>query len=410
MATAQYNHGVRVFDAGETEIPISAANLSPIGAIVTAPDADNAIFPLNEPVHLYTNDATKITALGAAGTAQAVIDAINDQGVVASLVVVRVAEGVDVEATITNMVGSSASQTGVSAFRYAKGHTGVEPGLLIAPGYTSQRLANAKNPIMAELEGVSAALKAIKIGDCPGTSNEDANVYRADFSDRYTYLVDPHVKLAGNIIAPASARVAGLFVKRDKQKGGPYHSPSNQSIGGIIGTGRPISFFDGEVDHDANYLNERGVNTIIPATTIQGAGGVVAANGTILWGSETTSSDPLWRFVNVVRTRAAIEKAIPPAFRSAMDKNLSAQLGISIIRSMQIFLNELRAVGAILGGRAFFDREVNSTQSLRSGILRIEFDAEEAPPLNDLQFGSRRNSFYFETLASDILTGLDRNL
>jgi phage tail sheath protein FI len=91
-----------------------------------------------------------------------------------------------------------------------------------------------------------------------------------------------------------------------------------------------------------------------------------------------------------------------------MDENLSAQLGIAIIRSMQIFLDELTAIGAILGGRAYWLKEMNSSQSLRSGILRIEFDAEEAPPLNDLQFGSRRNSVYFDTLANDILTGLDR--
>lgn len=408
MSTAGYNHGVRVIDAGETEIPIDAANLSAIGALVTAPDADNDAFPIDEPVHIFTNDTAKIALLGDTGTAKATIDAINDQGITASVVIVRSAEGVDVEATLANMVGSSASQTGVSAFRYARGHTGVEPGLLIAPGFTSQRPGDDKNPVMAELEGVSAALKAVKIGDCPGTSNEDANVYAADFSDRFTYLVDPHVILPGQIVAPASARAAGLFVKRDLQRGGPYHSPSNQVMGGIVGTGRPISYFDGELNHDANYLNERKVNTIIPATTIQGAGGAVANNGTILWGSETTSLDPLWRFVNVVRTRAAIEKAIPAAFRSAMDRNLSAQLGINIVRSLQIFLDELTAIGAILGGRAYWDRDLNSNSALRSGILRVEFDAEEAPPLNDLIFGSRRNSVYFDVLAEDILAGIEQ--
>lgn len=36
------------------------------------------------------------------------------------------------------------------------------------------------------------------------------------------------------------------------------------------------------------------------------------------------------------------------------------------------------------------------------GKLRIEFDAEETPPLEDLIFGSRRNEDYFDTLASDI--------
>lgn len=408
MATASYNHGTRVFSAGETEVPIQAADLSPVGAVVTAPNADNTAFPLDEPVHFYTNDTEKVALLGDTGTAKSIVDDFNDQGVVGSLVMVRVAEGADVEATMASMVGSSANMTGANALKYARGHVGVEPGLLIGSGYTSQRLNGAKNPLMAELEGISSALKAVKIGDCPGSDKEAALEYRADFSDRFTYLVDPPVKLAGDIISPASARAAALFVKRDQEKGGPYWSPSNQSIGGIVGTARPISYFDGEVNHEANYLNENRINTIIPAVTIQGAGGAVEANGTILWGSETTSLDPLWRFVNVVRTRAAIEKAIPAAFRSALDKNLSAQLGISIIRSLQIFLDELTAIGATLGGRAYWERELNSNSNLRSGILRIEFDAEEAPPLNDLQFGSRRNSVYFDTLSDDILSGIEQ--
>ncbi|MEZ5878966.1 MAG: hypothetical protein R3D43_15125 [Tepidamorphaceae bacterium] len=76
---------------------------------------------------------------------------------------------------------------------------------------------------------------------------------------------------------------------------------------------------------------------------------------------------------------------------------------MAIIQSLGNFLDELKAVGAIIDGRAFWDRDLNSNESLQSGILRVEFDAEEAPPLQDLQFGSRRNVLYFDTLAADIL-------
>lgn len=411
MPTASYNHGVRVFDAGETERPIDAADLSAIGICLPATDADADVFPLNEPVHFFTNDADAIEALGTSNPLLDAVNAIVAQGITASIVAVRVAAGANVDATLANIVGSAASMTGINALRYARGHVGVEPGLIIAPGFTSQRPAGAKNPVMAAAEGVAAALKAIAIGDCPGTTKEAALAYAADFSTRYTYLVEPGVRIssdAGPVVKPASAYAAAKFVQRDKAKGGPYWSPSNQAISGILGTSRPIPYFDGEISHEANYLNENKINTIIPAMTVQGVGGQVAANGTILWGSETTSLDPLWRFVNVVRTRAAIEKAIPPAFRWAMDNNLSVQLGVSIIRSLQIFLDELQAVGAILGGRAYWLKEMNSSQSMRSGILRVEFDAEEAPPLNDLQFGSRRNSVYFDTLSDNILSALDR--
>ena len=213
------------------------------------------------------------------------------------------------------------------------------------------------------------------------------------------YLIDPPVKvwntdLSAQVIKPASARVAGLFVKRDKQYGGPYWSPSNQAMLGITGTARPVSYYDGETDHEANYLNENRIATIIE-------------NG-LLWGNETLALDPLWRFVNVRRTRDAIHKAIVQSFRWAMDKNLGPHLAVAIIQSLGNFLDELKAVGAIIDGRAFWDRDLNSNESLQSGILRVEFDAEEAPPLQDLQFGSRRNVLYFDTLAADILEALDQ--
>ena len=72
------------------------------------------------------------------------------------------------------------------------------------------------------------------------------------------------------------------------------------------------------------------------------------------------------------------------------------------MRSLQTFLDDLTAVGAVLGGRVYWDRDMNSNASLRMGKLRVEFDAEETPPLEDLIFGSRRNERYFDTLADDI--------
>ncbi|GAB5039434.1 hypothetical protein BHOIPH601_14380 [Bartonella henselae] len=45
---------------------------------------------------------------------------------------------------------------------------------------------------------------------------------------------------------------------------------------------------------------------------------------------------------------------------------------------------------------------MNSNGNLQLGKLRVEFDAEEVPPLEDLSFGSRRNGVYFNRFAEDI--------
>lgn len=406
MATAPFNHGTRIVQAGSEPRPIEIADVSSIGAAVVAPLANPAIFPLNEPVAFFTHEADKIAALGATGNAIEIINAVRAQGIEARMVFARVAQGTDNAATIANLVGSAASMTGVHALSYARGHVGVEPDILICPGYTSGRVSNAKNPVADALEQVSEKLKAVAIFDTGGPNSTASLAYRADFSSRFTYLIDPYVRVANGsaiVTKPASAYVAAMFVKKDKMKGGPYWSPSNQEVKGILGTARPITFFDGEIDHEANLLNEAGIATFIPSRIVQGAGGQYSPNGRILWGNRGASEDPIWKFINVVRTRATIEKSIVNAFRPwANDENMTSQHVLAIMRSTQDFLDGLLAVGAILGGRVYWDRDMNSNADLRLGKLRVEFDAEETPPLEDLIFGSRRNEAYLDNLATDI--------
>ncbi len=396
----------RVLDAGSEPRPLELTDVSAIGAAITAPDADDTVFPPDgEPVAFFTHEADKVAALGATGTGIDIVNAIRAQGIEAQLVFSRAAEGVDAEATRTNLVGDAASMTGVWGLAYARGHVGVEPEILIAPGYASGRIDDAKNPLADALESVAKKLKGIAVIDTGGPDSATSLAFRADFSSRYTYLVDPFVRVASGetiVAKPASPYAAAMFVKKDKTKGGPYWSPSNQDVSGILGTARPITYYDGEIDHEANLLNQNGIATFIPSRTVQGIGGQFSANGRVLWGNRTTSEDTLWAFVNVVRTRNATEKTLARGFRWANDENLTPQHVLSVIRSTQDFLDELKGIGAIINGRVFFDRDQNPNSSLRLGKLRVEFDAEEYPPLEDLIFGSRRNEAYFDELANNV--------
>jgi uncharacterized protein len=400
MPTTEYFHGTRVFQVGESPRPISVSDYSTIGALVVAPAADPDVFPLNVATTIFSNDTAARTALGTGGNVDAVLDAIDDQGVVAEIQIVRVAEGTSsnfqtrLEQTLTSMVGSGSNNSGVHAFKDAR-----KPArLLIAPGYTSQRIGNAKNPVAAEMDGIANRLRAIKILDTPDASRDAALLYRDDFDDdKRAYLFHPSVAVSVGgipINQPGSGRVAGLFVKRDKAVGGPHESPSNQSIGGIVGLSREISYYTGEPDSEANILNEARIATV--------------RAGSILWGNETCAADPLDRFVNVVRVNDAIDEAVVNAFYWALDRNLSVPLATSIIQSLNNFLDEWIAKGAILGGRAWFESDLNNNASLASGVLRIEYDREPAAPLQDLQFGARRNIAYYADLANGILQSLDR--
>lgn len=146
------------------------ADMSGIGVIGTAPDADNTVFPLNVPVHLFTSDTAKRSKLGA-GTLEDALVGISAQlaasSSAASVVVVRVEKGADDNATIANIVGSEADQTGIWAFLDAPELLGLTPRLLVAPGHTWQQVSGATLNLTS---GGSALTEAPKVAFTGGGS------------------------------------------------------------------------------------------------------------------------------------------------------------------------------------------------------------------------------------------------
>jgi phage tail sheath protein FI len=131
------------------------SDLSVLGIIGTAPAADALLFPLNTPVMLFSDDAAMLTALGETGTLSDAIRLVNAQlgefQASARVIVVRVAEGVDANATIANIVGNGTT-TGLAAFLDAGELLGYTPRLLAAPGFTSQTLTGV-GPITVTTPG-----------------------------------------------------------------------------------------------------------------------------------------------------------------------------------------------------------------------------------------------------------------
>lgn len=160
MAAEQFLHGVEVLEIDSGPRPIQTVATSVIGIIGTAPDADPLAFPLNTPVLIAGSrrEAAKLDLVGdAEGTLPTAIDSIFDQAG-AVIVVVRVEEGETDAETLANVLGGVNAITdeyeGVHAFLGAKSAVGAQPRILIAPGFTDQRVANglltiAKNNVGA---------------------------------------------------------------------------------------------------------------------------------------------------------------------------------------------------------------------------------------------------------------------
>ena len=152
--TTTFLHGVEVLQIDTGARPIQTVRSSVIGIVGTAPDADATAFPLNTPV-LVTR-RSEIVGLGEAGTLQPALDLIYDQAG-AVVVVIRVAQGADERATITNVVGgingTTGAYEGVQAFLAAENAVGFAPRILIAPGFTHQRTANGILTIPVTTQG-----------------------------------------------------------------------------------------------------------------------------------------------------------------------------------------------------------------------------------------------------------------
>jgi hypothetical protein len=69
---------------------------------------------------------------------------------------------------------------------------------------------------------------------------------------------------------------------------------------------------------------------------------------------------------------------------------------------VQGYLNELKARGAILGGKVWLDPELNTETTLKAGKLYLDFDIEPPAPLEHLTFRAHRNGAYYEELVSSV--------
>lgn len=386
---AQFLHGIETVEVDDGLRAIQTVKSSLIGFVGTAPEADDAAFPLNTPVLLA--GPRQAAALGAEGTLLDAYNAAYAQGV-SSIVIIRVAPGEAPAATLTNVAGTAAEGSGVWALLDAPNVLGLTPRILAAPGFAVA--ASSGSPVVSGLVSVADRLRAVAIVDGPNTTEADAVSGADTFGSARLYIVDPAVRVwdaatSGYVTRPASAYVAGALSASDAKRGF-WWSPSNQVLQGVAGTARPVSWAISNPDTEANRLNEAGVATI------------VRKDGFRLWGNRSTADDPNWAFLSVRRTADMIYESIEEALLWAMDRPFSAQLLLDLRDSIQAYLATLEGRRAILGGSVWIDPELNTEATLKAGQLFLNFDIEPPAPLEHLVLQAHRNGDYYEELVLSV--------
>lgn len=404
MSATSPNVGVRVFsDLSGTVASIDARDSTVIGMSAPLPspvNGANARFPINEPVAVSTDDREAIALMGP-GSAKDAMTQIAAEGIVTNVVFVRAETASDEQSQAGLVAGSASSKTGIWALVDALSETKLEPGIIIAPGYTTQAPQNGASPVATAIDGVcERIIDCIGVVDTPVTSREDAIEYAEHFATSLNIVaMYPRVRFlssSGSVVdGRASASVAGAIVRNDKANGHPYDAFWNKPLKGVLGTSVGVSYYDGRTDHDANILNFGGVGTII--------------EGKLLWSPFTTATDPTvkaWRSIKRIRTRRSIEKAIPRALRQYLGRDLGPHAVTLISTALAEAIRERIAFGALIDGEVVFPKSLNNQTTLRDGILRLTFRAEETPDLTDLQIDSVPMPEAFVTLTSSIEAAL----
>ena len=89
----------------------------------------------------------------------------------------------------------------------------------------------------------------------------------------------------------------------------------------------------------------------------------------------------------------------------AVDKPLHPSIVKDIIEGVNAKFRELRAGGYILDGSAWYDEEINTSATLKTGKLVIDYDYTPIPPIEDLTFRQRITDRYFADFAARVAAG-----
>jgi phage tail sheath protein FI len=396
--TTEYHHGVRVIELSEGIRPIRMVSTAIIGLVATASDADAATFPYDKPV-LVTNVLAALGKAGTLGTLAASLDAISQQ-VRPIIVVVRVKDGegdtpeaqaADLTSNVIGTVLPNGQYTGMKALLAAPAQLGIKPRILGAPGLDTQPVATALASLAQQLRGFAY------VGTNGVEKIEQATAYRNLFGARELMVIHPDFQRwdtvnNATVNAPATAYALGLRAKIDMEIG--WHKTiSNMPVNGVTGISRDIYWDLQNPATDAGVLNAAEVTTLINR------------EGFRFWGSRTCSEDPLFAFESAVRTAQVLADSIAEAHFWAVDKPLHPSIVRDILEGVNAKFRELRAGGYIIDGSAWYDEEINTTDTLKTGKLTIDYDYTPIPPIEDLTFRQRITDRYFTDFAARVAAG-----
>jgi phage tail sheath protein FI len=196
-----------------------------------------------------------------------------------------------------------------------------------------------------------------------GQSISQVRAMRGKIDSTYAALYYPWVRVLDpvtrtEINLPPSGFVAGIYARNDVNRA-VYKAPANEVVNLAIG----FETFLNKSQQDV--LNPEGINCFR----------FFEGRGFRLWGARTISSDPEWKYVNLRRYFAYLERSVDKGTQWAVFEPNGPQLWGTVRRTIEDFLFNEWQMGALLGDKpekAFFvrcDRSTMTQNDLDNGRL-----------------------------------------
>ena len=215
--------------------------------------------------------------------------------------------------------------------------------------------------LIAHAENMHYRIAVIDSGD--GQSIAQVRAMRARYDSKYAALYYPWVRILDpvtrqEIYLPPCGFISGIYARNDINRA-VYKAPANEVINLALGFEQFLN------KSQQDILNPENINCLR----------FFEGRGMLVWGARLISSDPEWKYVNLRRYFAYLERSIDRGTQWAVFEPNGDALWANVRRTIEDFLLNEWQSGALLGDKpekAFFvkcDRTTMTQNDLDNGRL-----------------------------------------
>ncbi|HEX8905049.1 MAG TPA: phage tail sheath subtilisin-like domain-containing protein [Longimicrobiaceae bacterium] len=242
--------------------------------------------------------------------------------------------------------------------------------IVAAPGYSAvpdqEQVQAVSNALISHAERMRYRIAVLDSGRASaeqGFALGEVRAQRAQIDSSYAALYYPWVRILDpvtdqQIVLPPSGFVAGIYARNDVEHG-VHKAPANEVVRGALGFETTLN--KGQQD----VLNPEGINCFR----------YFEGRGNRLWGARTASSDPEWKYVNLRRYFAYLERSIERGTQWVVFENNNEPLWANVRRTIEDFLFNEWSQAHLMGDKpehAYFvkcDRTTMTQNDLDNGRL-----------------------------------------